>query len=110
MMDYSKTEIWAIIILLGIGTFIIRFSFLGAFGRITLPPFAMRLLRYTPVAILPGMVAPLVLWPAATDGETDPARMSAALVALAFGVYFKNVLAAIIAGAGTLILLTNLIG
>lgn len=108
-MDYSNTQIWAIIILLGIGTFLIRFSFLGAFGRIELPPLAMRLLRYTPVAILPGLVAPLVLWPDATGGDIDPARLIAALVTLVFGLVFKNMLPAFIAGAATLILMSNLL-
>jgi len=109
-MSYSATQIWTIIVLMGIGTFVIRFSFLGAFGRITLPPFAMRLLRYTPVAILPGLVAPLVLWPDATGGEPDPARLIAAFVALVFGLYFKNILASIIAGMATLLVLMNLLG
>lgn len=108
-MEYSNLEIWTIIIILGIGTFLIRFSFLGAFGRISLPPLALRLLRYTPVAILPGLVAPLVLWPEAAGGETDPARLMAALVALVFGIVFKNMFAAIAAGAATLILMTNLL-
>ena len=31
---------------------------------------------------MPGLVAPLVVWPQATGGETDPARLLAALVAL----------------------------
>jgi len=107
-MDYSATEIWTVIALLGIGTYLIRFSFLGALGRIVLPGWAMRLLRYTPVAILPGLVAPLVLWPAATDGQPDAARIIAALVALTLGVYFRNVLAAIFGGAATLYLLLYL--
>ncbi len=109
-MNYTNTEIWAIIILMGIGTYLIRFSFLGAFGRITLPDWAMRLLRYTPVAVIPGLVAPLVLWPAGTGGEPDAARIMAALVALALGVYFKNVLAAMFGGAITLYLMLYLLG
>lgn len=109
-MNYSQAEIWAIIILLGAGTFLIRFSFLGAFGRITIPGWAIRLLRYTPVAILPGMVAPLVIWPAETGGAPDPVRIVAALVALGCGVYFKNILLALAAGAGSLALLSHFLG
>jgi len=109
-MNYSATEIWVIIILLGIGTYLIRFSFLGALGRVELPAWVMRLLRYTPVAVLPGLVAPLVLWPDATGGEPDAARVIAALVALAVGVWFRNVLAAMFAGAATLYLMLNLLG
>lgn len=89
---------WVVIWGLGIGTFLIRFSFLGMIGDRALPPYAMRLLRYVPVAVLPGLVAPLVVWPAATGGAADPARMIAAAVALALGALTRNTLGAILGG------------
>ena len=64
----DKTTIWTVIVLLGIGTFLIRYSFLGLIGKRPMPPWVLRHLRYTAVAVLPGLVAPLVLWPAATGG------------------------------------------
>jgi len=109
-MSYSDAQIWAIILGLGVGTFAIRFSFLGLIGNRVLPPFALRLLRYTAVAVIPGLVAPLVVWPAATGGAPDAARMTAALVALALGLMFRNVLLAIFGGAGTLYLVQALAG
>ena len=60
--------IWTIIIVLGVGTYLIRFSFLGLIVGKDLPDWVLRHLRYTAVAVLPGSVAPLVLWPAATVG------------------------------------------
>lgn len=101
-MTYSTAEIWTIIIVMGIGTFLIRFSFLGLIGDRPMPPFVLRLLRYTPVAVLPGMVAPLVLWPAATDGQFDLVRMSAAIATVLVGIWTRNVLWAILGGALTL--------
>lgn len=101
-MTFSTVEIWTIIIILGIGTFLIRFSFLGFIGDRPMPPIVLRLLRYTPVAVLPAMVAPLVAWPDATDGMFDPIRVAAAFVALAMGVWRKNLLWAVGAGAVTL--------
>lgn len=101
-MTFSTAEIWAIIIIMGIGTFLIRFSFLGLIGDRPMPPIVLRLLRYTPVAVLPAMVAPLVVWPDATGGDFDPVRVTAACVALAMGVWRKNVLWAIGSGAATL--------
>ena len=98
-MSYSTVEIWTIIILLGVGTYLIRFSFLGLIGNRPLPPLILRLLRYTPVAVLPGMVAPMVLWPAATGGEPDLARGTAALVALTVGLLTRNTLWAMAGGA-----------
>ena len=61
-MTYSTFEIWLIIVLLGLGTYAIRFSFLGLIGDRKMPDWLLRHLRYTPVAVLPGLVAPLVAW------------------------------------------------
>ncbi|SFR59004.1 Branched-chain amino acid transport protein [Yoonia tamlensis] len=101
-MTYSAAQIWTVIALLGAGTFLIRFSFLGLIGDRPMPPLVLRLLRYTPVAVLPGMVAPLVLWPAATGGQPDIARIIAALVTVGVGLWSRNVLWAVFAGVVTL--------
>lgn len=98
----DTTTVWVIIVAMGIGSFGLRFLFLGIVGDKALPEWVLRHLRYTAVAVLPGLVAPLVLWPAATDGQPDPARLIAALATLATGYVTKNVLAAIFAGAATL--------
>lgn len=95
-------KLWTVIVLLGIGTYLIRFSFLGLLGGRQLPGWALRLLRYVPVAVIPGLVAPLVAWPPATGGETDPARLLAAAVALAAGALLRSVMAAIAGGILTL--------
>jgi branched-subunit amino acid transport protein len=102
MTGYSDTQIWAVIVILGCGTFLIRFSFLGLLGGRDLPEWVLRHLRYTPVAVLPGMVAPLVLWPAGTDGAPDPARLLAAAVTVLLGMWLKNMILAILGGAATL--------
>ncbi|MGO4915311.1 AzlD domain-containing protein [Pseudogemmobacter sp. W21_MBD1_M6] len=109
-MTLSSFEIWTIIIAMGIGTFLIRFSFLGMIGNRKLPEWVLRHLRYTPVAIMPGLVAPLVLWPAATDGALDAPRLAAACMTLLVGMLAKNTLAAIFGGAVTLYSLMYLLG
>ena len=101
-MTYSDLEIWGIIIAIGIGTYLIRFSFLGLIGDREMPDWLLRHLRYTPVAILPGLVAPLVIWPEATGGMMELSRTMSALVTLGVGLWTKNVLYAIIAGGATL--------
>ena len=101
-MTYSTFEIWLIIAILAAGTFLIRFSFLGLIGDRDMPPLVLKTLRFTPVAVLPGMVAPLVLWPAATDGQIDPARTAAALATLVVGYLTKNALYGMIAGGAAL--------
>ena len=100
----TGAETWILIAALGVGTFLIRFSFLGIIGNRRLPPFVLRCLRFTPVALIPGMVAPLVLWPEATGGTLDPARLTAALVTLAVGMVTRSTLAAIVCGAAVLYL------
>lgn len=106
----NETYIWTIILVLGVGTYLIRFSFLGLIGGKDLPEWVLRHLRYTAVAVLPGLIAPLVLWPAATNGEVDPARLSAALVTFGIGLLTRNVIAAILCGGVTLFGMIWLLG
>lgn len=98
----DQVELWIVIVALGLGSFGLRFVFLGLIGDRALPEWVLRHLRYTAVAVLPALVAPLVVWPAATDGAPDPARMGAAVVALLIGVTTGRVLAAILGGFATL--------
>ncbi len=109
-MSQSPFEIWVIIFGMALGTFLIRFSFLGIVGDRPLPTWLLRLLRYTPVAVIPGLVAPLVIWPEATQGQPDPARLIAAVVTIALGLTLRNTLLAILGGAATLFAMIALIG
>lgn len=109
-MIEDKPTLWIVILGLGLGTFFLRYSFLGLIGGRALPGWALRLLRYTPVAVIPALVAPAVLWPAATGGETDPARLASAVATVLVGVWLRNVLAAILAGAAALYGLGWLLG
>ena len=102
MIAQSSSEIWVIIGILAVGTYLIRFSFLGLIGGRALPEWVVRHLRYTPVAVIPGLVAPLAIWPEATGGVFDPARGLAACVTVAVGYVTKNPIYAIAAGAVTL--------
>lgn len=101
-MTAGPAEIWTVILAIGAGTFLIRFSFLGLVGGRLLPASVRRPLRYTAVGVIPGLVAPLALWPAATGGETDPARLLAAGVTLAVGVATLRPFVAIAAGVAAL--------
>ena len=96
---------WTLTVLLGIGTFLIRFSFLGIFGGREFPEPVARHLRYVGVAVFPALVTPLILWPEATGGEIDPIRVVAGLAAFIVGLRV-SVIGAIIAGMGTLYVLT----
>jgi branched-subunit amino acid transport protein len=97
-MIAEQYDIWFIIVALGLGTFLIRFSFLGLVGDRKLPDWILRHLRYTAVAVLPALIAPLILWPQATGGTPDIPRIAAAFTTLGVGYLTKSVLGAIIAG------------
>lgn len=104
----DAASFWTLTILLGIGTFLIRFSFLGFLGGRSLPDRVLLYLRYVGVAVFPAMIMPLLVWPEATGGTPDPARLLAALAALFAGLRF-GVIPAIIAGMGALYLLQFLL-
>lgn len=98
----SGAALWGVIAAIGVGTWLLRFSFLGLMGGRRFPPWAERVLRYAPVAVLPALVAPGVLWPAATGGAPDAPRLIAAAVTIAAGVLTRSVLGAIVAGGAAL--------
>ena len=110
MTQVDPVTIWTIIVGLAIGSFALRFVFIGFVGDRPMPRWLLRHLRYTAVAIIPALIAPLVVWPSATEGQPDFPRMAAAAVALSVGLITKNVLAAIFSGAGTLYALLYLVG
>lgn len=110
MTQIDATTLWIVIIGLAIGSFALRFTFIGLVGDRPMPSWLLRHLRYTAVAIIPALIAPLVVWPAATEGQPDLPRMAAAVVALSVGLITKNVLAAIFTGAATLYGLLYLLG
>jgi branched-subunit amino acid transport protein len=101
----------AIVFIIGIGTYLLRLSFIGAVGSRTMPDWAMIPLRYVAPAVLAALVAPAVLL---RDGVLDVApatnpRAIAALVAILIAVKTKNVAAVIIAGMAVVWLLQALL-
>ena len=104
-MSYPDATIWFIIAVMAVGTYLIRFSFLGLVGDRKMPDWVLRHLRYTPVAIIPGLIAPLVAWPSATGGETDPVRLAVAVATLGVAWWRKNMIWGAVAGAATLAML-----
>ena len=97
--EIPQGTLWTVMVAMAVGCYALRFVFIGLVGDRPMAPWLMRHLRYTAVAILPALVAPLVVWPAATDGTPDPARMIAAALTILSGVLTRNVLVALIVGA-----------
>jgi len=90
----------AIVFAVGIGTYLLRLSFVAAVGHRTMPDWAMVPLRFVAPAVLAALVAPAVLL---REGGLDLApstnpRAVAALVAIVIAWKTKNTAVVIIAG------------
>ena len=93
----------AIILAIGIGTYLIRLSFIGIIGDRPMPAWALVPLRFVAPAVLAALAAPAVLL---REGRFDvnPAtnpRALAALVALLLAWKTRNVGVVILAGMVT---------
>ena len=98
---------WGAVVAIGIGTYLTRLSFIGAFGEREMPAWLERPLRFVAPAVLAAIVLPAVLTP---DGSIDvvPAtnpRFLAAVVATAAALKWRNVSLVIAVGMGSLWLL-----
>ena len=102
--------LWLMIITIGILTFAIRLSFIAFFGRLDIPAFLQRVLRFVPVAVLSALIAPaLVLPKGSLEIPFSNARLLAGLLAVIVAWRTRNVLLTIVAGMVGLLLLQLLI-
>jgi len=95
-------KIWIIIFFLGIGTYLIRFSFLGLVGDRQLPKWFIQHLNYVGVAVMPGLIIPFLVLPDATGGTLDAPRLLAAIAAFCFGIWKRSALWSVLAGISVL--------
>ena len=91
---------FGIVFAIGVGTYLIRFSFIGIVGDRAMPEWAMVPIRFVAPAVLAALAAPAVLLhegDLTIDPATNP-RATAALVALLLAWKTKNVAVVIAAG------------
>lgn len=100
----DKQLVWLAIIVIGIGTFALRASFIELGGRFVLPAPVTRALRFLPAAVLSAIILPAIL-----RGEAgglyfgiDNPRLIAGIVAALVAWKTKSVLMTLAAGMGTL--------
>ena len=101
----NATGVWTVIILVGVGTFLIRLSFFVLFEYLeTVPEGLERALRFVPAAVLAALVAPAVV---VVDGSPAISLANGRLLAAGLAVVVawrtESVLATIVAGIATLI-------
>lgn len=99
-------NIWLIMLLGGLITFGMRFSFIYLFGRFEVPQTLRRALHYVPPAVLSAIVFPELLM---RDGrlalDLTNERLLAGLVAVLVAWFTRSTLLTILAGLGALLLL-----
>ena len=104
MTALSAWESWGVVLALGLGTFLIRYSFIGLFANRDMPPWLSHGLKLIVPAIFAAIVASGV---AITAGQFGGwalwPRYAAAAVALALAIRFKgNILITVISGMAAL--------
>lgn len=99
-------NIWLVMLLGGLLTFLIRFSLIYLFGRLEIPETMRRALRYVPPAVLSAIIFPeLFFQNGALNLSLDNTRLMAGLVAILVAWFSRNTLVTIIAGLLALFLL-----
>ena len=92
-------KIWLIMIALGVGTFLIRISFIALFGSREIPPLLQRALRFVPASVLSALVVPQILTRNnALDFSLSNPQLIAGVVAGLVAWRTKNVLYTIMSG------------
>jgi branched-subunit amino acid transport protein len=99
----STTTFWLAILGAGAVTFTLRLSFIALLGRIEVPPFLERALRYVPAAVLTAVVIPLLFY---QDGALEVSlgneRLVAGLLAALIAWRTRNVLLVLAGGMAVL--------
>ncbi len=90
---------WAFFIAIGLGTFLLRFSFIYLFGKVAMPDRLKRALRYVPVSVLAALVFPAITSPAgALDLSFGNVRLLAGIAGALVAWKTRNVLWTIAVG------------
>lgn len=99
-------NIWLVMLLGGLITFGIRFSFIYMFGRFDIPETMRKALHYVPPAVLSALIFPeLFISDDVLNLSLDNYRMLAGLVAIFVAWFSRSTLATILAGMAALFLL-----
>lgn len=99
----ARLQFWILILVLALGTWLMRSLPIMLHGRVTPKPWTERLLRYVPVAALTALVVPGALYLHTGDQyHFAPARLVAMLAAFFAALRTKNVVVTLLVGMGVL--------
>jgi branched-subunit amino acid transport protein len=91
MNGFDSLSLWIVITGMAVGSFALRFAFIGFMGGRPMPAWLMRHLRYTAVAILPALVS--------------LPHLAVAALTFAVGYLTRNVLWALLSGVSGFLVL-----
>jgi branched-subunit amino acid transport protein len=95
----DSLNLWVILILGGLGTYLMRLSFILIFQHIDIPPYMERIMRLVPPAAFSAILLPELL---VRDGEVlfslSNLRLIAGLLAIIIALKTRNVLITIASG------------
>lgn len=107
----SVASIWLLFIAVGLGTFTLRFLFIYLFGKIAMPNWLSRALRFVPAAALAALVFPALTHPAGfLDISLSNFRLLAGLGGAVVAWRTRNVLLTILVGMALLWLFQAVFG
>lgn len=91
--------LWLTFLCIGVITYAIRLSFILLFGKMVIPSFLMRALRFVPVAVLSAIILPaLFLDGSRLNLSLGNARLIAGSIAVVVAWRTKNALLTIVVG------------
>jgi len=100
------SRVWLAIVVAGVGTFLLRASFLFLFERVGgVPPRLERALRYVPAAVLAALVIPALAAPDGVPALVGNDRLLAGALAALVAWRTESVLATIVVGMVALVTL-----
>jgi len=92
-------SIWLLFLAMAVGTFSLRFSFIYLFGKIEMPEWLRRALRFVPASVLAALVFPALTHPAGVlDLSLGNVRLLAGIGGALVAWRTKNVLLTIVVG------------
>jgi len=100
---------WLLFLAIGLGTYLLRCSFIYLFGRVDMSGWLQRALKYVPAAVLAALVFPALTHPAGVlDLSLGNARLLAGIAGALVAWRTRNVLLTILTGMGLVWLLQAL--
>jgi len=107
----SKASLWLLFLAVGLGTFALRFLFIYLFGKIEMPEWLRRALRFVPAAALAALVFPALTHPSGhLDLSLQNFRLLAGLGGAVVAWRTRNVLITILVGMTILWTLESVFG